>query len=140
MVYYNSSFVWLLEPTLFLWIPGTLMISGAFASIRFHSFLSFFEYVPFPILVNNCIIMLTVTMVPSTTILAESSALLIRIRQLVTRKARVKVLKKEVESLREFGVRLGFTRTVKKKAILTSYYFISNYIFTVLIAFPEVTH
>lgn len=137
MTFYNDAFFWLLEPMLFLWIPGSLAIGCSFATIRFHRVISFFEYIPFPIILNNCVIILVVTMMPATAVEHQSSKACTELRSIVGRTPNKKLMRKEVNSLRTFGVRLGFCRAVKRNAILLSYYLITNHIFTVLFAFPE---
>lgn len=140
---YNDAFVWLLVPVLFVWIPGGIGIACSFAAIRFHSFLSFFEYIPFPVLVNNCTVILAVTMIPATAVYEQSK----KLHQSLTRDQKVsrrgsKLRRKTVASLQPFGVKVGLILSVKKVAILLSYYVISNHIFTLLITFPEdtITH
>ncbi|OXA45271.1 hypothetical protein Fcan01_19996 [Folsomia candida] len=138
MIYYNYAFTWLLMPVVFVWIPGSLIIACGFASIRFHSFLSFFEYIPFPVLVYNCCVILAVTMHPATIVYEESNKLyqtLLHDNNMSRRKSRLR--RKELAALRPFGVKIGFIQRVKKVAILVSYYFVSNHIFTMLITFPE---
>lgn len=134
--YYNNSFIWLLVPFLFVWIPISLTIVCAFASIRFHSFLSFFEYVPFPVLVNNCCVILVVTMVPTAAIYEQSKQLCWTLKNDLFRE-RNKILRKELKALRPFGVRVGFIQAIPKVSILLSYYFMSNHVFTLLITFPQ---
>lgn len=135
MIYYNHAFIWPLIPIVFVWIPGALIIACAFASIRFHSFLSFFEYIPFPILVYNCCVILAVTMHPATIVYEQAIKLH---HSLVHHDRNIsKIRRKELAALRPFGVKVGLVRAVKKVAILVSYYFISNHVFTLLITFPE---
>lgn len=136
MTYYNNSFVVSLEPILFLWIPASCAIGCAFAAIRFQKILSFFEYVPFPAILTNCISMLTVSMVPATRVEHESNKLLVSLGRRIGH-SKNKLWRKELASLRPFGVRLWFCSGVKREVILLSYYLISNYIFTIVIAIPE---
>jgi hypothetical protein len=117
----------------FVWIPASLWIASGFSAIRFHSFLSFFEYIPFPTFVNNCFVILTVTMVPATQIYEQSNKLY---RDLKSHQDRNKLHRKQLAVLKPFGVRVGLVHVVKRVAILFSYYFISNNIFTMLVTFP----
>lgn len=132
--HFNSAFVWLLTPVLFLWIPISLIIVGSFASIRLHPYLSFFEYLPLPINVNNCVVLLTVAMVPATAIYSESSKLNTAIKSVVIKR---KEIRRKITSLKPFGVRVGPVVAVKRAAILFSYYFIANNVFNLLITFPQ---
>jgi hypothetical protein len=71
--HFNAAFVWLLKPIIFIYMPISLTIMCAFATIRFYHFLSFFELLPFPILVSNSIIVLTVCLVPAAGIYEQSA-------------------------------------------------------------------
>lgn len=138
MLYYNYAFTWLLIPIVFFWIPGTVIIACGFASIRFYGFLSFFEYIPFPVLVYNCCVILAVTMHPATIVYEESTKLhhVLVHDQNVSRRMR-KLRRKELGALRPFGVQVGLVWAVKKMAILFSYDFVFNQIFTLLITYPD---
>ncbi|OXA54760.1 hypothetical protein Fcan01_11735 [Folsomia candida] len=131
--YYNEASIWLLAPVLCVFIPAGLVISCAFASIGFHSFLPFFEYLPFPVLSNNGVVILAVTLLPSAAIYEASNKLCLKIR---AEGKPEKVLRRRIFALHPFGVRIGAISKIRKIAILLSYNFIANYIFTLLITFP----
>jgi hypothetical protein len=139
--YFNEAFVWILVPIIFIWNPCSNAIACAFGALRFRNILSFFEYMPFPALLNNFMVILAVTMVPSTGVYESSLKLHKCLKHAVLSKKN-KVLRKELNSLNPFGVRVGVINKVRKLAILMSYYFISNNLFTLLITFPQaiVTH
>lgn len=140
MKYHNASFTWMLKPLLFVWVPHTLAIICAFASIRYQSFLSFFEFMPFPIAVYN-LVLLAVTMLPSTAVHHASGELLRSMRQ-DCQCHRNKYLRRKLLCLKSFGVSVGPISFIERPAILMIYYLITNHLFTLLIAFPDcaVTH
>ncbi|OXA54762.1 hypothetical protein Fcan01_11737 [Folsomia candida] len=131
--YYNQASIWLLAPVLCVFIPAGLVISCALASIRFHSFLPFFEYLPLPILSNNGVVILAVTLLPSAAIYEASNKLCTKLR---AEGKPEKVLRRRLVALHPFGVRIGSISKIRKIAILLSYNFVANYIFTLLITFP----
>jgi hypothetical protein len=73
-------------------------------------------------------------MIPATGVFEESNKLNICLNQ---SKGCMKVFKREINSLKPFGVRVGLVKGVRKIAILVSYYFISSNLFTLLISYPE---
>lgn len=136
LIYFNYSYISVLIPILFCWIPTSLAIITCFASVRFHGFLSFFEYFPFPTIFNNMIVVLTVTMVPAVNVYRDSEKMYQHLKASIGWK---KVFRKELVSMRPFGVRMSPVKVIKPIAILMSYDLISNNVFTLLITFPEAT-
>lgn len=147
--YYNHSFHWLLVPFLFIWIPITYAVIFGFGMIRFYGLVSIFEYLPFPCFTNNGLVILTVTLLPATAVCEKSERVWNSLRREIAGngrgrapfftipKRKVKELRREVKALKPFGVRVGLVRAVRRIAILMSYYFISNHIFTLLVSFPQ---
>ncbi len=136
IIYFNHSFIWILIPFLLCWLPSSLAITNCFSAIRFHNFLPFFEYIPFPTLFNNMIVIISVTMVPAASVLDSSEKMYHHLKKSVTC-GRKKILRKELASLHPFGVKIGPIQTIQRVAILMTYYFISNNVFTLLITFPQ---
>lgn len=136
--YYNNSFVWILQPIWFLLMPGMIIITSSFATIRFHGNLTFFEYVPFPIFLFNCLLLFIVTLVPASKIHSLSNSMF---RDLKSRSnimvMKNKLTRRKVMGLKVFGCQYGFIREFKKIMILESYYFITQQCFAVLLAYPS---
>ncbi|OXA44687.1 hypothetical protein Fcan01_20683 [Folsomia candida] len=135
ITYYNYASVQLLTPVISVFIPVGISVSCFFAVIRFHSFLPIFEYLPFPVLSNNGMVVLLVTLLPATAIYEGSIKLCQKIRT-EGNMSMNKVLRKRVATLHPFGVRIGPIGKIRKIAILLMYHFIANNIFTLLVTFP----
>ncbi|OXA44816.1 hypothetical protein Fcan01_20658 [Folsomia candida] len=136
ITYYNHAFVTLLPPMLSVLNPTALCVTCCFAAIRFRSFLPIFEYIPFPIIFNNELVVIVVTLLPAAAVYDVSDKLRRHIRNEVN-SGSGKVSRKRLATLHAFGVRIGPIRKVRKIAILMCYNLIANYIFTLLITFPQ---
>ncbi|XP_035714115.1 uncharacterized protein LOC118438284 [Folsomia candida] len=136
IAYYNHAFVSLLPPTISVCIPAAMCVTSCFGAVRFRSFLPIFEYIPFPIMFNNDLIFIVVTLLPAATIYEVSDKLRRHIRNEVNSSSD-KVSRKRSAALHTFGVRMGPIKKVRNIAILMCYNFIANYIFTLLITFPQ---
>ncbi|OXA42554.1 hypothetical protein Fcan01_22865 [Folsomia candida] len=99
--YYNHASIWLLAPVICVFSPAGLVISCAFGSIRFHSFLPLFEYIPFPVLSNNGLVILALTLLPSAAIYEASNKLLPKIRA----DGNGKIIRRRLMALHLFGVK-----------------------------------
>ncbi|OXA41135.1 hypothetical protein Fcan01_23998 [Folsomia candida] len=134
--YYNHASTPLLTRILSVLVPSALCITCCFAAIRFHIFLPFFQYIPFPTIFNNEFSIIAVTLIPATAIYESSNNLCLHIRKKVDAKMG-KMWRKKLTALHPLGVQIGPICKVRKIAILLCYNFIANYIFTLLITFPH---
>lgn len=141
IAYYNKSTAWFVAPFMPVFCPFVLCVVCSFSAIRFHGFLPFFEYLPFLTMANNGVFIQAVMLFPLTSMFEKSCQFCAKIRQ-EANGGRVKVVRKRVAAMHPFGVRLGPINQVKRSAILLCYNLIANYIFTLLITFPQekVTH
>ncbi|OXA48594.1 hypothetical protein Fcan01_16127 [Folsomia candida] len=134
--YFNHASTPLLLPILSVLVPSAVCIMSSFAAIRFYNFLPIFRYVQFPIVFINDVALITLSLIPATAIYESSNKLRLHIGRKVDGKIG-KILRRRLTALQTFGVRLGPICKVRKIAILICYNFIANYIFTVLVTYPQ---
>lgn len=136
MRYYNHSLIYLATPVSFFWLPCGTGISSAFACIRYHSFLFFFEYVPFPVALFNVGVVAVVTLVPSAEVFEASNKLYMEMGR-GSNIGNFKVVRRQLRSLQPFGVQLGVLQGIRKFFLLTTFSLISDNIFNLLVTFPQ---
>lgn len=135
----NDSYTYfLLSVILLCWIPCTMASINGFASIRFRTALTFFQYLPFVGLFHNGMFLIAIVLKPCAGVYEDSKSLKDALVGLTCQCSdkRSKCLRKEVLALKPFGVRYGSVRVAKRIDILFSYTFIADYIFTLLLTFP----
>lgn len=136
----NDSFTYfLLSVILLCWIPCTMASINGFASIRFRPVLTIFQYLPFVGLFLNGILLIAIILTPCAGVYEESKNLKAALMRQTCQGGdrQIKLLRREVLTLKPFGIRYGTVRVAKRIDILLSYTFIADYIFTLLLTFPE---
>lgn len=143
IAYFNHASTPLLLPILSVIVPSAVCVMSSFAAIRFYNFLAFFQYVPFPNMLINEVVIISITLIPATAIYESSNnhqriILRLHIGEQVDGKIG-KMLRKRLTALRTFGVRVEPICKVRNIAIPSCYDLIANYIFTLLITYPQET-
>lgn len=126
----NDSFTYfLLSVILLCWIPNTMAAINGFASIRFRTMLTIFQYLPFLGLFHNGMWLIAILLKPAAGVFEDSKRLKASLSRISCAglDCGSKVRRKEVRSLKPFGVRYGSVRVAKRIDILLSYTFIADY-------------
>lgn len=116
--------------------PSTACVICYFAAIRFRSFLPVFEHLPFPIMGNNMLAIIFVTLLPPIAVSEASDKLHRHIVNEVNVKSG-KLVRKRLAALHAFGVKIGPIRDLRKITIIMCYDLIANYIVSFLITYPQ---
>lgn len=136
---FNHSNTKALIPCVFFWGPGAFVLVAAFACIRFYGLISFFEYIPFPVTVINCVIIMILAIL-STASVQESSLKLYQSILIPDHKisGRQKIIKRELKALQPFGISIqpGSVALVRKIHICKMLYIISDTMMTLLATYP----
>lgn len=123
-------------------IPFTLgfvmmcMITGYFGSIRYFEKLPLQQYIMFPAMLNNSSIVAVLLLLPSA-IQHKRSNLVLKMIKNKPPTVINKITRREMKSLREFGIRLGFLKRIKFGHIAAFLFAITNYTLSLLVAFPD---
>lgn len=136
-IYFSHTFTVEMLPYLLCWTPISIGSISAFGTVRFSSFLHPLEYIPFPVIINNMVTLMTVCQLPCGNIFKNSNKLYKNVKGEVLFATRSKYLRKKVKSLKPFGIRISPVPRLKKLAFLHCCSMMTNTVFTMLITFPQ---
>lgn len=119
-------------------VIGFLMIAivaGYFCGIRLFGKVPVQVYVFFPGLLNNCTLLVGLILLPAA---IENKLSKLAIKKIQGNPPLVanKIARREIRTLREFGVRLGVLKRIKFGHVAAFLFSISNYTLSLLVAFP----
>lgn len=133
--YVNASHL-IIKIPFFVGILMIYIIVGYFGAIRFVEKLPLKNYIVFPMLIYNCTIFVGLLLLPAA---IENKLSKHVIKQMSSNPsfAGNKIIRREMKSLQEFGIRLGILKRIKYSHIAAFLFSISNYTLSLLVAFPE---
>jgi len=130
--YLNSSYSAAKIP-LTMGILLTLLVTSFYGLIQFFGKMSPSTYIMFPIVVNNCMIISLLVLVPGAKLYKSSERYFQKIKGV---ECVGKVIRREAKCIRIFGIRFGFLRAIRHPHIANYFLALSNYTLSLLVAFP----
>lgn len=115
--------------------PGECIFISAFASIQFHGNVSIFEYAPFPVTLQNCVIILFLAILTTSSVGEASENLFHSIKGRGT--SRRKIIVREIKALKPFGIQVGTVKVIERIVVLKIMHVIADTLTTALVTFPK---
>ncbi|OXA45336.1 hypothetical protein Fcan01_19826 [Folsomia candida] len=129
---FNHSITKELFSFLCYWGPGGFVLIAAFATIRFHGQVSIFEYAPFRIMLQNCLTIVFLVLLTTSSVGTASDKLLNSIKQQSRISVSNKIIVKKMKSLKKFGVEACSIKVIERIVIFKIIYVISDTLMTCL--------
>ncbi|OXA45396.1 hypothetical protein Fcan01_19825 [Folsomia candida] len=105
---FNHSVTKYLVSYLCCWGPGGFVLIAGFATIRFHGQVNMFEYAPFPIILQNCLILVFLGVLSTSSVGMASQKLLSSMKQQSRLSGPSKIIAREMKALQMFGIEAGY--------------------------------
>jgi hypothetical protein len=121
------------------WGPGFFILLGGFASVRLLGRVQLREYLPFPIIVLNNVIVIVLFSVTLSSVLLCSKSFYISVR----RKAlgmligHTRYSRRMIKSVQPFGISNIMGKPVKRESAGNTFIFLVDSLITLLVSFPS---